>query len=104
MGDFNLHAFALMTGKAQFSPLFGNQERILRCMGIVAGTTLSLLKRYVLHVAACLEFCWFMALVTKLAAFLGGRRIIKKGWRVVALLAGNFDHQGMHTRFQELGL
>lgn len=73
-------------------------------MGIVAGITLSLLKRYVLHVAACLEFCWFMALVTKLAAFLGGRERFLGGWRVVALLAGNFDHQGMHTRFQELGL
>lgn len=72
MGDFNLHALVLMTCKAQFSPLFGDQERILRCMGIVAGITLSSLKRYVLHVPAGLEVCWFMTLVTERAAFLSG--------------------------------
>ena len=41
-------------------------------MGIMAGITLSLLKRYVLHVPAGLEVCWFMTLVTERAAFLSG--------------------------------
>jgi hypothetical protein len=73
-------------------------------MGIVAGITFSFLKRYVLDIATSLKICCSMALVTKLAAFLGGRERFLGGWRVVAFLAGNFDHQGMHTRFQELGL
>ena len=45
-----------------------------------------------------------MALVTELAAFLSGPERFLGGWRVMALLAGNFDHQGMHTCFQELEL
>jgi len=73
-------------------------------MGIVAGITLSLLKRQVLHVAACLEVCWFMALVTELAAFVGGRERRLGGWRVVALLAGHLDHLGMHACLQKVGL
>jgi hypothetical protein len=55
MGDFYRHAFGLMTSKAQFLALFGEEERALRSMGIVAGITLSLLKRYVLHITATLE-------------------------------------------------
>ena len=55
MGDFYRHAFALMTSKAQFFALVGEEERILRSMGVVAGITLSLLKRYVLHITAGLE-------------------------------------------------
>ena len=55
MGDFYRHTFALMTSKAQFSPLFGEEERILRGMGVVAGITLSLLERYVLHITATLQ-------------------------------------------------
>jgi hypothetical protein len=104
MGDFHRHVFTLMTGKAQFSSLFGEEERILRGMGIVAGITLSLLKRYVLHVTTSLEICWFMALVTELAAFFCGLERFLGRWRVVALFAGAFDHHGMHARFQELGL
>lgn len=104
MGDFYRHALALMTCKAQFFAFLGEEEGILRTMGIVAGITLSLLKRYVLHVTASLEICWFMALVTELAAFFCGLERFLGRWRVVALFAGAFDHHGMHARFQELGL
>jgi hypothetical protein len=55
MGDFYRHALALMTCKAQFFAFLGEEEGILRTMGIVAGITLSLLKRYVLHITASLE-------------------------------------------------
>ena len=45
MGYFYRYALALMTSKAQLFPLFGDEERILRGMGVVAGIALSLLKR-----------------------------------------------------------
>jgi hypothetical protein len=55
MGDFYRHALALMTCEAQFFAFLGEEEGILRSMGIMAGIALSLLKRYVLHIAASLE-------------------------------------------------
>ena len=104
MGDFYLHAHALMTSKAQFFALFGEEKWILRSMGIVAGITLSLLKRYVLHITAGLELCWFMTLVAELAAFSHGLERLLGRWCIVAFFAGNFDHLGMHACFQQLGL
>ena len=104
VGDFYRHAFSLMTSKAQFFSLLGEEKRILRGMGIVARIALSLLERYVLHITATLEVCCFMTLVTELAALLCGLERFLGRWRVVAFFAGNFDHLGMHACFQKLGL
>ena len=101
---FYRHAFVLMTSKAQFSSLFGEENGILRGMGVVAGTALSLLKGYVLQITANLEVSFFVAVVTELAAFFCGLERFLGCWRVVAFFAGDFDHLGMHACFQELGL
>lgn len=73
-------------------------------MGIVATITLSLSERCVFHTPASLEVRWFMTLVTELAALRSGLERFLGGWWVMALLAGNLDHLGMHACFQEFGL
>ena len=104
VGHLYRHVFVLMASKAQLSSLFGKEEGILRSMGIVAGRTLSLLKRCVLQITAAFELFFFVALVTELAAFLCGLERLLGGWRVVAFLAGNLDHPRMHTRFKKVWL
>ena len=104
MGNFYRRAFILMTSKAKFFSLFGEEERIFRGVGVVAEITLSLLERYVLHITPGLELCWFMTLVAELAAFLCGLQRSLRRWRIMAFVAGNFNHLGMHACFQKLGL
>jgi hypothetical protein len=58
----------------------------------------------VLHITASLQLCFLVTLITEFAAFPGGLESFLGGRRVVAFLAGNFDHLWMHARFQKLGL
>ena len=104
VGHLYRQTFALMTSKTQFSSLFGEEDGILRGMGVVAGTALSLLKRYVLQITANLEVCFFVTVVTEFAAFFCGPERFRGGWRVVAFFAGNFEHRRMHARFKKLWL
>ena len=67
MAKFYRHAFTGMTGEAEFSALFGKQDRILRGMGLMTGVALPLLKGRMLEIATSLEIRYLVAVVAELA-------------------------------------
>ena len=86
-----------VTGKAEFSTFFGQQVSVLRSMGIVARTTLSLLERCVFDISTALEVCCFVAVVTKVASLLPGFEGLLRNRGIVAFFAVNLGHVRMHA-------
>ena len=70
----------------------------------MARIALSFLKRFVLHIAASCQICSLMALIAKLASLLSGPEGFLRSGGIVAFVAVNLENNGMHARFQKLGL
>jgi hypothetical protein len=93
-----------MTIKAQFSASLGKQGLVLRGVGFMTRTTLSLLKGDVLNKATSLEIRWFMALVAEAAAFSPGFERFLGCGGVVAPFTVSLGNKRVCTRPEEFGL
>ena len=93
-----------VTTEAKFSIFFGQQIFVLRSMGIMARTTLSLLEGRVLDIPTALEVYCFVAVVTKVASLLPGLEGLLRTRGIVAFFAVNLGHYGMDAGFQQLAL
>jgi hypothetical protein len=104
VGHAHIYILIRVTAIAKFSTFFGQQILVLRSMGIMARTTLSLLEGCVLDITTALEVCLFVAVVTKAASLLPGFEGLLRNRGSVAFFAVNLGHYRMYAGFQQLGL
>jgi hypothetical protein len=100
----DLYILIRVTSEAKFSTFFGQQVLVLRSVGIMARSTLSLLEGCVLDIPTALEVYGFVAVVTKVASLLPGLEGLLRNRRIVAFFAVNLGHHRMYAGFQQLGL
>ena len=104
VGHADLCIYIRVTTEAKFSTSFGQQILVLRSMGIMARSTLSLLEGCVFDIPTALEVYCFVAVVTKVTSLLPGFEGMLRNRGIVAFFAVNLGHHWMYARFQQLGL
>jgi hypothetical protein len=99
-----LAAGILMTGKTELIPFRDQKPWRVRSVRIVAGQTVAVGERCVLHNPAAHQIVLIMAGQAKLGAFGNHAERLGSGHRLVAGFAVRRGHRVMGARFQKLGL